>query len=46
LGSLRKPLVIIGDLRHCALTFGISYLFRDSASFLGAVEQRLASLIE
>jgi hypothetical protein len=32
---------IIGIFEHCALGFGIAYLFRESARFLSAVEPML-----
>jgi len=38
LGALRKPLVIISNSEHGPLGFGISYLLRESASFLSSVE--------
>jgi hypothetical protein len=38
---LRQPLVIIGIFEHGALGFGITYLFRESARFLSAVEPML-----
>jgi hypothetical protein len=38
---LGEPLVVIGIFEHCALSFGIGYVIRESASFLSAVEPML-----
>jgi hypothetical protein len=35
---MREPLVLICIFEHCALSFGIVYLLRESASFLSSLE--------
>src|SRR5262245_16353034 len=37
-GSMRESLVVSGNFEDHPLTFGVAYLRRESATFLGAVE--------